>query len=144
MELAALDLVSMGPEAVVVKGGHLEEGPCDDCLCIGRSDPKIFWFSTPRIETKNTHGTGCTFSSAIASYLAKGLDITSAVEKSKEYMNGCIEAGSRYQLGHGHGPVHHFHSLLELKKKRYIGTAALGSSCKSKVADRRKNFRIPI
>jgi hydroxymethylpyrimidine/phosphomethylpyrimidine kinase len=61
-----------------------------------------------RIETNNNHGTGCTLSSAIASYMARGKDIEAAVQKAKTFMNQAIAAGAAYKLGHGHGPVHHF------------------------------------
>ncbi len=108
MEQAAIDLVRMGPKAVVIKGGHLSQGSCDDCLCIFNPDPEIYWFSSPRIETKNTHGTGCTFSAAITAYLAKGAPIIEAVDRAKKYLFRCIEAGASFTTGHGNGPVHHF------------------------------------
>jgi hydroxymethylpyrimidine/phosphomethylpyrimidine kinase len=61
-----------------------------------------------RIETRNNHGTGCTLSSAIASYMARGCGIEEAVSKAKEYISKAIEAGAGYVIGQGHGPVHHF------------------------------------
>jgi len=61
-----------------------------------------------RIESRNVHGTGCTLSSAIASFLAKGEDIEAAVRKGKAYISEAIRAGSEYEIGHGSGPVHHF------------------------------------
>jgi hydroxymethylpyrimidine/phosphomethylpyrimidine kinase len=66
-----------------------------------------------RIETNNNHGTGCTLSSAIASYMARGKDIEAAVQKAKTFMNQAIAAGAAYKLGHGHGPVHHFFQWWE-------------------------------
>jgi hydroxymethylpyrimidine/phosphomethylpyrimidine kinase len=108
MELAALDLSGMGLKAVVIKGGHLSEGPCDDCLCVRHPMPKFHWFSFPRIETKNTHGTGCTFSSAAAAYLSKGHDIVEAVGLAKKYLSRCIEEGAKFQIGRGNGPLQHF------------------------------------
>lgn len=107
MEKAALDLVEMGPEAVVVKGGHLKED-CDDCLCLKN---EIHWLSAPRIQSQNTHGTGCTFSAAIASFLAKGFNILDSVRLAKEYLTKSIVAGSTLKIGQGNGPVHHFHQI---------------------------------
>ena len=74
MEEAAIELLHFGSEAVVVKGGHLDSPYCEDCLCVG-AQRMIHWFSSPRITTKNTHGTGCTFSSAITAFLAKGYSL---------------------------------------------------------------------
>lgn len=110
MEQAALDLVEMGPQAVIVKGGHLK-GNCDDCLCMKNSNIEIHWLSNPRIQTKNTHGTGCTFSAAIAAFLARGLPIFDAVSLAKQYLTQSIEAGAHVKIGQGNGPVHHFHQL---------------------------------
>lgn len=107
MEKAALDLIQMGPQAIVVKGGHLN-GDCDDCLCINPKSPKIYWLLNRRIETRNTHGTGCTFSSAIAAFLARGCTILDAVKRAKEYLTQAIDAGKQWKIGQGNGPVHHF------------------------------------
>lgn len=108
MEQAAIDLTRMGAHAVMIKGGHLASDTCDDCLCIHGVFPEIHWFSTARIQTKNTHGTGCTFSAAITAYLSKGLAIVDAVKHAKQYLIGCIEAGTAYEVGKGNGPLHHF------------------------------------
>lgn len=110
MEKAALDLIEMGPQAVVVKGGHLN-GNCDDCLALKNPTLNIHWFSSPRIQTKNTHGTGCTFSAAIAAFLARGFTIFDAVSQAKAYLTKSIEAGAKVKTGQGNGPVHHFHHL---------------------------------
>jgi len=112
MEEAALELIEMGPQAVVVKGGHLN-GSCDDCLALKRFGVAIQWLYSERINTKNTHGTGCTFSAAIASYLARGLPIIDSVRLAKHYLTRSIEAGAKMQIGQGNGPVHHFHHLWE-------------------------------
>lgn len=104
MEKAAVDLTQMEPKSVLVKGGHLPSNWCRDCLYL---HPEIYWFSSARIETKNTHGTGCTLSAAIAAYLSKGVEMIEAVKKAKEYLSGCIEAGSQFKIGKGNGPVHH-------------------------------------
>ncbi len=108
MEKAALDLLQMGPAAVVVKGGHLN-GDCDDCLCLNNKNPEIHWFSSPRIQTQNTHGTGCTFSAAIAAFLARGYSILDSVKQAKEYLTKAIDAGKEVKIGKGNGPLHHFY-----------------------------------
>lgn len=113
MEKAALDLVQMGPQAVVVKGGHLN-GDCDDCLCLKNPNLEIHWFSSPRIQTKNTHGTGCTFSAAIAAFLARGCTILDAITQAKEYLTRAVDAGKSLNIGRGHGPVHHFYDLWNI------------------------------
>ncbi len=110
MEKAALDLIEMGPQAVVVKGGHLK-GNCDDCLCLKNPNIEIHWLPGPRIQTKNTHGTGCTYSAAIASFLARGFNIFDSVKQAKQYLTKSIEAGAKLNIGRGNGPVHHFHHL---------------------------------
>lgn len=108
MEQAAIELRDLGPKAVVVKGGHLTDASCDDCLCVGPNT--IHWFSSARIPTKNTHGTGCTFSSAITAFLAKGQPILESIDQAKKYISQCIVEGQHFQIGHGKGPVHHFHT----------------------------------
>lgn len=110
MEKAAIDLIGMGPQAVVVKGGHLS-GDCDDCLVLKDSTPSVHWLTGVRIQTKNTHGTGCTFSAAIAAFLARGFSILDSVTQAKTYLTKAIEAGAYIKTGQGNGPVHHFHRL---------------------------------
>jgi hydroxymethylpyrimidine/phosphomethylpyrimidine kinase len=107
MERAARDLARMGPAAVLLKGGHLEGERCPDLLYV-RQEDKTTLFDASRVETKNTHGTGCTLSSAIAAGLARGLGLADAVGRAKEYLTGALRRGSEYRLGRGHGPVHHF------------------------------------
>ena len=102
---AARDIFAMGPRAVVVKGGHLD-GPASDIYFDGR-EFKIF--ESPRIITTNTHGTGCTFSSAIAAGLAKGMPIQESVAIAKEYVTGAIRHA--VPIGRGHGPLNHFYHL---------------------------------
>lgn len=111
LEKAAIDLQRLGCTNVLIKGGHFSEGAADDLLYLGRQQ-KIVTFSSERIETRNNHGTGCTLSSAIAAGLARGLDIEAAVGEAKEYISGAIRSGSIYQLGKGHGPVHHFYRFF--------------------------------
>ena len=100
-------LLAQGARAVLMKGGHGQSETCTDLLI----DPKGFEaFSSPRIPTRNTHGTGCTLSSAIAAGLAKGLALREAVQEAKHYLTGALKAADQLQIGQGHGPVHHFHA----------------------------------
>ena len=78
------------------------------------------WFNAKRIQTKNTHGTGCTFSAAIASFLARGFTILDSVRHAKEYLTKSIEIGADLKIGKGNGPVHHFHHLWDLYLKSEV------------------------
>lgn len=100
---AAREIVQLGAKAVVMKGGHAKGDTVVDVLYDG-SD--FYEFEAPRIETTSTHGTGCTFASAIASFLASGEELPDAVRQAKEYVTEAIRRA--YPLGSGHGPVHHF------------------------------------
>lgn len=93
--------------SVLLKAGHLSEKELIDVFYNAETD-EILEFKSKRVYTKNTHGTGCTFSSAIAAFLAHNLPLNQAVEKAKEYMEKSIIAGADYEIGKGHGPVHHF------------------------------------
>ena len=104
---AALELAELGCRNVLVKGGHLAGKDSDDCLYLGEG-ARIVPFPGVRVETRNNHGTGCTLSSAIAAFIAKGDEVETAVRRAKEYVTGAIRAGAAYRIGHGHGPVHHF------------------------------------
>jgi len=105
MRQAAMAIHAMGPAWVVVKGGHLEGDVSIDILYNG----KEWWeFTAPYINTRNTHGTGCTFASAIAAWLARGADVPEAVRLAKEYLTEALKAGAKLNIGHGHGPGHHF------------------------------------
>jgi len=108
---AAAELSELGCPNVLIKGGHLEEGDCDDILYMAGSK-EVRSYPVKRIETSNTHGTGCTLSSAIAAGLAKGLPIDAAVAAGKKYITGAIESGARYKIGGGHGPVDHFYRFF--------------------------------
>ena len=111
MEQAARELSDSFETSVVIKGGHMEEIPMsNDCLW-EYGNQRAYWFESLRINTKNTHGTGCTFSAAIAAHLGQGKSIQAAVQLGKEYLHNAIVIGSKYTLGNGHGPVHHFHNL---------------------------------
>lgn len=93
--------------SVLLKAGHLSEQRLTDIFYNAETD-EIIEFTSDRIATKNTHGTGCTFSSAIAAFLAHGLELNDAMAKAKEYMTQAITIGAEYEIGKGHGPVHHF------------------------------------
>ncbi|WP_035246080.1 bifunctional hydroxymethylpyrimidine kinase/phosphomethylpyrimidine kinase [Desulfogranum mediterraneum] len=107
VEQGARELVELGCGAVLIKGGHLEGGASDDCLYLGKGE-ELISLPARRIATANTHGTGCTLSSAIAANLAKGEVVSEAVVHAKAYITAAIEAGADYSLGQGHGPVDHF------------------------------------
>ena len=95
----------LGAKNAVVKGGHLD-GPATDVLYDGA---EFITFTTERIDTPNTHGTGCTLASAIAAGLAKGLTVPAAVQQAKDYVTESIRQS--FQVGRGHGPLNHFHRL---------------------------------
>ncbi len=106
---AAKDLADTGAKAILLKAGHFEErGIITDTLFIA-STGELFEFSNPKIETNNTHGTGCTLSSAIAAGLANGWSIKKAVEEGIIYTYKAIATGAKYKTGSGQGPVNHFH-----------------------------------
>jgi hydroxymethylpyrimidine/phosphomethylpyrimidine kinase len=99
-------LISMGCRAVLIKGGHGQGAESIDYLFSGNG---ILALAAPRIATKNTHGTGCSLSSAIAAGLAKGEDLETAVRNAKVWISAAIAAADRLDVGHGNGPIHHFH-----------------------------------
>jgi hydroxymethylpyrimidine/phosphomethylpyrimidine kinase len=98
-------LLTLGCTAVLIKGGHGSGAQSIDYFVTADTTLAL---PAPRVETRNTHGTGCTLSSAIAAALAKGERIESAVRFGKAYVSSAIEAADRFAVGHGHGPVHHF------------------------------------
>jgi hydroxymethylpyrimidine/phosphomethylpyrimidine kinase len=106
---AAARLRALGPQAVLLKGGHLSEG--SESIDVLDDGDEPLTLAAPRIATVNTHGTGCTLSSAIAALLARGLSLRDAVRAAKAYISAAIQAADRLRVGHGHGPVHHFHGL---------------------------------
>lgn len=108
MKLAAKEILQLGCEAVLIKGGHLQGGEMTDVLQIKNHDTPYI-YTAPSVESRNTHGTGCTLSSAIATYLALGIPMEKAVEKAKLYLYKGIETGKDIQIGHGHGPLNHFY-----------------------------------
>ena len=101
-------LLALGSRAVLIKGGHGEGAESVDYL-IDRD--AVLRLAAPRVATRNTHGTGCSLSSAIAAGLAKGEDLAAAVRNAKAYVSAAIAAADRLGVGHGHGPIHHFHAF---------------------------------
>jgi hydroxymethylpyrimidine/phosphomethylpyrimidine kinase len=101
-------LLSMGCPAVLIKGGHGQGTESIDYLVTGSG---VVALAAPRIATKNTHGTGCSLSSAIAAGLAKGEDLETAIRHAKAWVSAAIAAADRLGVGHGHGPIHHFHGF---------------------------------
>jgi hydroxymethylpyrimidine/phosphomethylpyrimidine kinase len=109
MEDACIELAALGCRAVLLKGGHLKGAGSPDFLYID-GDLAPVRLDADRIDTPNSHGTGCTLSSATAAYLARGKSIDAAARLAKRYLLQALEAGAGYALGRGHGPVHHFHA----------------------------------
>ncbi len=113
MEFAAQELGKMYDINVLVKGGHLDSDQSTDVLYLAAT-ASFHWFHAKRIHTKNTHGTGCTLSSAIAAYLAHGFSLPKAIKAAKDYLTNAILAGSLEKIGNGSGPVNHFYFLESL------------------------------
>jgi len=101
-------VMARGARSVLVKGGHMSTAESTD---IWVSPDQFATFSSPRFETQNTHGTGCTLSSALASFLAQGYDMPAAIQRAKDYITAAIEAADQLEVGEGHGPVNHFYRL---------------------------------
>jgi len=106
MQKQGQKLLALGAGAVLIKGGHGSGPESVDLLVDAEGCTR---FASPRLATKNTHGTGCTLSAAIAAGLAKGLSLSHAVQHAKSYVSAAIAAADRLNIGSGHGPVHHFH-----------------------------------
>ena len=116
MQAAALELLAKGARAVLIKGGHLAGDVVSDLLQVAGSAPH--WMRAPRIATANTHGTGCTLSSAIAAHLALGLSLIDAVEAARTYVRGALAAGASVKTGQGGGPLNHGFAPHEMKLVR--------------------------
>ena len=115
-EMAAA-LHRLGPRHVLLKGGHLSSATSPDVLFDGADFTVL---DAPRVDTRNTHGTGCTLSAAIAALLPVGPDLQSAVRMAKGYLTGALIAGERLSVGRGHGPVHHFFDLWSATGKNPV------------------------
>jgi hydroxymethylpyrimidine/phosphomethylpyrimidine kinase len=107
MREQAQRLLKLGSRAVLLKGGHADGAESVDILVGATTEARLV---AERVKTENTHGTGCTLSSAIAAGLAKGQDLATAVRKAKDYVTAAIKASDRIKIGSGHGPTHHFHA----------------------------------
>ena len=112
MRACARTLARHGCRAVLIKAGHLDGTQSTDVLYLPK-DNRMVEISGPRIDTVNNHGTGCTLSSAIAAYLARGESIEMAVRKARDYIEGALKSAASYRIGHGHGPVHHYYRLWD-------------------------------
>ena len=103
-------LYKMGPRYILVKGGHIDTE--DDAVDVLYDGSEFTEFHAKRIETKNTHGTGCTYASAIAAEIAKGNDIEKAIHVAKAYITAAIIKADSLELGNGHGPINHFQGTI--------------------------------
>jgi len=108
MEIQAREILVLGAKHVLIKGGH---GTGDESVDLLVSLKETHRFAAKRVATKNTHGTGCTLSSAVAAGLAKGLPLVEAVRAAKKYVTAAIAAADELQVGRGHGPLNHFHKF---------------------------------
>ncbi len=113
LDAAATDLLALGARAVLLKGGHL---PGDEVLdVLAMSDGTRQRLASPRIASRNVHGTGCTLASAIAAYLALGLALPQAVAEARRFILAAIAGGAEVHTGHGHGPLNHGHAPLPMR-----------------------------
>lgn len=108
MAAQAVVLCELGARSALVKGGHLQTGESPDVLF---ANGTLDWFEAHRTATKNTHGTGCSLSSALAAQLAKGNPTQTAVQAAKNYVASAIAEASALSVGNGHGPIHHFNAI---------------------------------
>lgn len=108
MVTQAAEVTALGPQAALIKGGHLSEANSPDVLMV---QGEVHWFETPRTVTKNTHGTGCSLSSALAAQLSQGHSIEAAAHLAKSFVTEAIATANHLEVGHGHGPIHHFNQL---------------------------------
>lgn len=113
MTEAGKKILNYGCHSILIKGGHLNGNDMCDVLCI-KDEETPYLFTAQKITSKNTHGTGCTLSSAIATYLALGYTLQEAVEKAKDYVHKGILHGRDICVGHGHGPLNHFYSPVPM------------------------------
>jgi hydroxymethylpyrimidine/phosphomethylpyrimidine kinase len=112
LEPAARELLALGAQSVLLKGGHLQGNEVVDVLL--RPGQAALRMASTRIESRNVHGTGCTLSSAIAAHLALGLDLPQAVTQARAYILRAIAAGADVRTGHGHGPLNHGHAPVPM------------------------------
>ena len=115
MEQAALALLDKGAHAVLLKGGHLPGNVVIDLLVTQQGEK--FWMEAPRIHSPNTHGTGCTLSSAMAAYLATGATLVEAVQQARTYIREALQHGAQVRTGKGSGPLNHGHAPVAMRLK---------------------------
>lgn len=115
MEAAAQELLDMGARAVLLKGGHLVGAVVSDLLATHTGE--LHWMRAPRILSANTHGTGCTLSSAMAAHLALGMSLLEAVEAARAYVRAALEAGAKVRTGAGSGPLNHEYAPVVMRLK---------------------------
>ncbi len=113
LDQAAIDLLRLGAHAALLKGGHLAGAQVVDVLA--RPDEPLQHLQSPRINSQNVHGTGCTLSSAIACYLALGMELPKAVSLARAYILEAIASGAEVRTGQGHGPLNHGHAPIAMK-----------------------------
>jgi hydroxymethylpyrimidine/phosphomethylpyrimidine kinase len=118
MEQAALDLLGKGARAVLLKGGHLPGDTVIDLL-ITQGGEKL-WMQAPRIHSPNTHGTGCTLSSAMAAHLALGASLVDAVQHARDFVREALQAGAQVRTGQGSGPLNHGYGPLPMRLKALV------------------------
>lgn len=118
MHTAGIRIMQLGCKALLLKGGHLKTGKLTSLYF--SSDGTVEEFHYERIDTKNTHGSGCTLSSAIAAFLALGMNLRDAVAQAQTYVNQAIINGSDVQTGNGNGPLNHFFNPLKLTKNELV------------------------
>ncbi|HEY3048682.1 MAG TPA: bifunctional hydroxymethylpyrimidine kinase/phosphomethylpyrimidine kinase [Polaromonas sp.] len=115
MQAAAQELLAKGAHAVLLKGGHLAGEVVSDLLAAQNGE--LHWMRAPRIHSANTHGTGCTLSSAIAAHLALGASLLEAVQAARTYVRAALEAGAKVRTGAGGGPLNHGHAPVVMRLK---------------------------
>ena len=113
LDQAAQDLLALGARAALLKGGHLAGAQVVDVLA--RAGEPLLRLKSQRIDSRNVHGTGCTLSSAIACFLALGIELPEAITQARAYILQAIAAGARVQTGHGHGPLNHGHAPVAMR-----------------------------
>lgn len=121
MLAAARTLQQRGASAVLLKGGHLAGDALSDVLVLVDGSEHVF--TDARIDTRNTHGTGCTLSAAIACYLALGCDMLQAVQRGRVYLRAALAAGANVRVGQGHGPVNHGFDPQPMQTRPLVGSA---------------------
>ena len=117
LDAACADLLVLGANGVLLKGGHLGGNELTDLLALpGQAETQWLRLSGPRIATRNSHGTGCTLSSAIAAQRALGLELAEAVQAAHAYIRGALAAGAEVHTGHGHGPLNHGYAPQAMRR----------------------------